>query len=205
MNSTKEKVSYCIGLETGKSLKQQFADMDLTLVLEGFTDAIEEKSLKLPVEEVRTVMQALKQQIEQQQRNYIAKASEENKKLGEAFLADNKKKEDITTLPSGLQYKVLHQGNGPSPTTLDIVQTHYRGYFLDGRVFDSSYERGKPQIFPVNRVIAGWSEALKMMKVGDKWQIFIPSYLAYGEVGFGNDIGPNMTLIFEMELLGINP
>lgn len=205
MNSTKEKVSYCIGLETGKSLKQQFTDMDLQLLMQGFKDAIEEKSPKLPNEEVRTVMQALKQQIEMQQRHFIARLADENKKNGEAFLMENKSKEGIVTLPSGLQYKILHQGNGPTPSTLDLVQTHYRGYFIDGRVFDSTYERGKPQTFPLNRVIAGWSEALKMMKVGDKWQIFVPSYLAYGEMGFGNDIGPNMTLIFEMELLGINP
>jgi FKBP-type peptidyl-prolyl cis-trans isomerase FklB len=205
MNSTKEKVSYCIGIETGRSLIQQFADMDFESLLLGFKHAIQGESPKLPADEMRSVMQALKQQIEQQQRQYIAKASEENKKLGQAFLAENKNKEGVITLPSGLQYKVLHEGNGPSPTTLDLVQTHYRGYFLDGRVFDSTYERGKPQTFPVNRVIPGWSEALKMMKVGDKWQIFIPSYLAYGEMGFGNEIGPNMTLIFEMELLGINP
>lgn len=205
MNSTKEKVSYCIGLETGKSLKQQFADMDLKLLMQGFEDAIEEKAPRLPNDEVRNVMQALRQQIEMQQRQFVAKLAEENKKIGETFLADNKGKEGVVTLPSGLQYKVLHAGNGPTPSSLDMVQTHYRGTFIDGRVFDSTYERGKPQVFPVNRVIAGWSEALKMMKVGDKWQIFVPSYLAYGEMGFGNEIGPNMTLIFEMELLGINP
>ena len=205
MDSTKEKVSYCIGLETGKSLRQQFSDMDLKLLIQGFQDAIDEKVPRLPEEEIRKVMQALKAQIETQQRQFVAKMAEENKKAGESFLVENKQKDGVVSLPSGLQYKVLHQGTGPSPTTLDVVQTHYKGYFLDGKVFDSSYERGKPQVFPVNRVIPGWSEALKLMKVGDKWQIFIPSYLAYGEMGFGNEIGPNMTLVFEMELLGINP
>lgn len=205
MNSSKEKVSYCIGLETGRSLKQQFADIDFKLLIEGFEDAIEEKAPKIPTEEVRTVMQALKQQIEVQQRQFIAKVSEENKQIGEAFLSENKVKEGIVALPSGLQYKIIEKGAGASPTSIDLVQTHYKGYFIDGRVFDSSYERGTPQVFPVNRVIAGWSEALKMMRVGDKWQLFVPSYLAYGEAGFGNEIAPNTTLIFEMELLGINP
>jgi FKBP-type peptidyl-prolyl cis-trans isomerase FklB len=205
MDSTKEKVSYCIGLETGRSLKQQFADMELALLVQGFVDAIDEKEQRLPQEEVRSIMQALRQQIEMQQRQFVAKVAEENKKTGEAFLETNKKSEGIVTTPSGLQYKVLQSGNGATPTAFDLVQTHYKGYFIDGRVFDSTYERDKPQVFPVNRVIAGWSEALKLMKVGDKWQIFVPSYLAYGENGFGNEIGPNMTLIFEMELLGINP
>lgn len=204
MKTTREKVSYCIGLETGKNLRHQFSDMDLQLLNQGFLDAITGASPRLTIEEVQSIMMALKQQIETQQRQFIAKISEENKKVGETFLVENKTKEGIVTLNSGLQYKVLTAGDGASPKLLDVVTTHYKGNFIDGKVFDSSYDRGQPQTFPVNRVIAGWSEALQLMKVGDKWQIFVPSYLAYGEMGFGNDIPPNATLIFEMELLGIN-
>ena len=205
MKSTREKVSYCIGLETGKNLKQQFVDMDLQLLSEGFHDALSDADPKLSHDEVRSVMIALRKQVESQQKQFISKLSEENKKAGEAFLAENKKKEGVTTLSSGLQYKVITKGDGPSPTLLDVVTAHYKGTFLDGRVFDSSYERGKPNVFPVNRVIPGWAEVLQLMQVGDKWQVFIPSYLAYGEMGFGNEIGPNTTLIFEMELININP
>jgi FKBP-type peptidyl-prolyl cis-trans isomerase FklB len=203
MQTTREKVSYCIGLETGKNLKQQFADMDLQLLNQGFLDAISGASPRLNQEEVMSVMGALKRQIETQQKQFVAKIAEENKKVGEAFLEQNKKQDGVITLHSGLQYKVLAAGQGGTPTMMDIVTTHYKGYFIDGRVFDSTYERDKPQTFPVSRVIPGWSEALKLMKVGDKWQIFVPSYLAYGEMGFGNDIPPNATLVFEMELLGI--
>lgn len=203
MQTTREKVSYCIGLETGKNLKQQFADMDLQLLNQGFLDAISGASPRLTHDEIHSVMGALKRQIETQQKQFIAKVADENKKIGQAFLEENKTKEGVVTLSSGLQYKVLASGDGPSPTMLDIVTTHYKGYFIDGRVFDSTYERDKPQTFPVSRVIPGWSEALKLMKTGDKWQIFVPSYLAYGEMGFGNEIPPNATLIFEMELLNI--
>jgi FKBP-type peptidyl-prolyl cis-trans isomerase FklB len=204
METTREKVSYSIGLEAGRNLKQQFSDLDLKLLVEGFQDAIENAQAKLSDEEIRSIMAALRQQIESQQRQFIAKVAEENKKISESFLADNKNKDGVVTLPSGLQYKVLAEGSGPTPKSIDTVTTHYKGTFIDGRVFDSSYERGKPHAFPVNRVIPGWSEALQLMKVGSKWQLFIPPYLAYGEMGYGNEIGPNMTLIFEMELLGVN-
>ncbi len=204
MDTTREKVSYSIGLEAGRNLKQQFSDLDLELLLQGFRDAIENAQAKLSDEELRSIMRALKQQIETQQRQFIAKLSEENKKTSESFLAENKLKAGVVTLPSGLQYKVITPGAGATPKSIDQVTTHYQGTFLDGRVFDSSYARGKPHVFPVNRVIPGWSEALQMMKVGDKWQLFIPPYLAYGEMGYGNEIGPNVLLIFEMELLGIN-
>lgn len=204
MESTKEKVSYCIGLETGRNLKQQFMDIDFQLLIDGFQDAITENQPKLNPDEVRSIMTTLRQQIESQQKQFIAKVATDNKKSGEAFLEENKKKENVVTLPSGLQYQVLSSGNGPSPTILDTVSTHYRGSYINGQIFDSSYERGKPTVFPLNRVIPGWAEALQKMKVGDKWKIFVPSYLAYGEMGFGNEIGPNVTLIFEMELLAIN-
>ncbi|MBP7074860.1 MAG: FKBP-type peptidyl-prolyl cis-trans isomerase [Rhabdochlamydiaceae bacterium] len=149
-------------------------------------------------------MQALRQQVETQQRQFYAKLSEQNRQEGETYLESNKAQEGVVTLKSGLQYKVLAAGTGPKPTPADVVSVHYRGSFINGTIFDSSYERGKPQVFPLNRVIPGWSEALQHMHVGDKWQIVVPHYLAYGEAGFGNEIGPNTTLVFEMELLGIN-
>jgi FKBP-type peptidyl-prolyl cis-trans isomerase FklB len=204
MKTTKQKVSYCIGLETARNLLRQFTDMDLKLLEEGFKDAISNANPKLEQTEVQSIMQALRQQVDQQQRQFFAKLSEDNRKQGESFLAENKQKDGIVTLNSGLQYKVLSPGTGPKPSPADVVSVHYRGSFIDGRIFDSSYERGKPHAFPVNRVIPGWSEALQLMRVGDKWQIFVPHYLAYGEAGFGNEIGPCTTLIFEMELLGIN-
>ncbi|HNA62339.1 MAG TPA: FKBP-type peptidyl-prolyl cis-trans isomerase [Rhabdochlamydiaceae bacterium] len=204
MKSTKEKVSYCIGLETGRSLQKQFSDMDSDLLKRGFEDGLANALPKLSQEEVQSIMQALRQQIDQQQRAYIAKMSDNNRKEGEDFLEKNKNEDGVVTLKSGLQYKVLQTGTGAKPSITDVVSVHYRGSFINGQIFDSSYERGKPQVFPVNRVIPGWSEALQLMQVGDKWQIVVPHYLAYGEVGFGNEIPPSTTLIFEMELLDIN-
>ncbi len=204
MKSTREKVSYCLGLETGRNLQRQFNDMDVELLRKGFEDAIANNNPKLAQDEIQSIMQALRQQVETQQRQFYAKLSEDNRKQGEEYLEKNKATDGVMTLKSGLQYKVLTSGTGPKPTPADVVSVHYRGSFIDGQIFDSSYERGKPQVFPLNRVIPGWSEALQHMHVGDKWQIVVPHYLAYGEAGYGNDIGPNTTLIFEMELLGIN-
>lgn len=204
MNTTKEKVSYCIGLETGKNLKQQFVDLDLKLLVDGVQDAFQEKQLRLTPDEIQSILNSLRAQIETQQREYLAKFAEENKKAGEIFLEQNKEKEGIVTTSSGLQYRVLSEGTGPSPKLFDTVTVHYKGSFIDGRVFDSSYQRGQPNTFPVNRVIPGWVEILQKMKTGDKWEVFIPSYLAYGENGFGDAIGPNSTLVFELDLISIN-
>lgn len=204
MKTTKEKVSYCIGLETGKNLKQQFADMDVQLLHEGFQDGLSDSSPKLTPEEIRSILVALRNQVETQQKQYIAHMAEDNKKQGDAFLSLNKQKDGVVALASGLQYKVITSGSGEKPTLFDTVTIHYKGTFIDGRVFDSSLDRGEPATFPLNRLIAGWSEALQLMQVGDKWQLFVPSYLAYGEQGYGPEIGPNSTLVFEVELLGIN-
>lgn len=204
MESNREKVSYCIGLETGKNIRNQFKDIDLELLKKGFSDAIAERTPALEVDEINNILTALSEQIQNQQKEFVLHVSDKNRQEGEAFLEQNKSKPGVITLGSGLQYKILATGTGPCPTLYDTVTIHYRGQFLDGTVFDSSYERGKPAQFPVNRVIPGWSEALKLMKVGDKWQVFIPSYLAYGEGGYGPHIEPNALLIFEMELLGIS-
>ena len=206
MKTTKEKVSYCIGLETGRNLKNQFGDMDSERLTQGFNDALSESNPQLSQEEIHSILIALRKQVETQQREHFSRIAEENKKRSEAFMADNKTKEGVVTLSSGLQYKALASGpgSGDHPTPLDFVKIHYRGSFTDGRVFDSSYQRGQPNVFPLNRVIPGWTEVLQKMKVGDKWQVFIPAYLAYGEMGFGQEIGPNMALVFEIELIAIN-
>ncbi len=205
MENPKEKVSYCIGFETGKNLKMQFSDISIPNLLEGFNDAIHEKKPVLAEKEIHTILSTLRQQIEMQQRQYVAEIAEKNKKEGEEFLQKNKEKAGVTALSSGLQYKVVKKGQGPKPTLFDTVEVHYKGTFIDGQVFDSSYERNQPQVLPVNRMIPGWSEALQLMHVGDSWQIFVPYYLAYGEHGYGPHIPPNTTLVFELELLAINP
>jgi FKBP-type peptidyl-prolyl cis-trans isomerase FklB len=206
MQTTKEKVSYCIGLETGTTLKQQFADIDFKLLIKGLQDGFTGATPQLSSDEVHSILIALRNQMETQQKEFIAKLSEENRKKSEQFLLENKQKEGVVTLSSGLQYKILNAApaTAESPKLLDSARIHYRGTFIDGKVFDSSYERGQPLTFPLNRVIPGWSEVLQKMKVGDKWQVFIPPYLAYGENGFGPHIAPNTCLIFEIELLGIN-
>lgn len=204
MESNREKVSYCIGLESGRNIKSQFKDVDKELLKKGFADALGDKTPPLEREEIQNILQALQEQIQQQQKAYIEHLAEKNKEEGQAFLEENREQEGVVTLPSGLQYRILKEGTGVSPSMHDTVSVHYRGTLLDGTVFDSTYEKNKPQQFPVSRVIPGWSEALKKMKVGDKWEIFIPSYLAYGETGYGPQIQPNSTLLFEMELLKIN-
>jgi FKBP-type peptidyl-prolyl cis-trans isomerase FklB len=203
VETNREKVSYCIGLEAGKNIRNQFKDIDLDLLKKGFNDAIGDKTPALAHEEMQRILKALQEQIQQQQKAFVLQVAEKNQREGEAFLEENKTKQGVISLPSGLQYKILASGTGRSPTIYDTVDIHYRGQTIDGSVFDSSYETGQPARFPVGRLIPGWSEALKMMKVGDKWQVFIPSYLAYGETGYGPQIEPNMVLIFEMELLGI--
>jgi FKBP-type peptidyl-prolyl cis-trans isomerase FklB len=201
----KEKASYCLGLDAGNSIRLQFSDMDTQLLITGFEDAIKRNRPRVTEEEFQTIMTSVKQQMEAQQKAFVGQLSQKNKKQSESFLEKNKSQEGVTTLPSGLQYKVLTQGFGPQPELTDLVKVHYKGTFIDGQLFDSSYQRGEPARFPVNRVIAGWSEALQLMPTGSKWQIFVPGYLAYGEAGFAPHIEPNKLLIFEMELLEINP
>lgn len=204
METNREKVSYCIGLEAGKNIKGQFRDIDNSLLKKGFDDALAEKAPALARDEIAKILQALQHQVQEQQKAFVEQLAEKNKADGEEFLLENKKDEDVVVLPSGLQYKILQSGSGASPSIHDEVTVHYRGTLINGNVFDSTYDRESPAQFPVSRVIPGWSEALKKMRVGDKWQVFIPSYLAYGEAGYGPQIEPNSTLIFEMELLKIN-
>lgn len=203
LKSQKDKISYIIGLDIGNNLKRQNADVDLDILLRGMKDALSGTKPALSENEMREVTTAFKQEMAKKQAEETKKLAEKNKKEGAAFLEENKKKEGVKTLPSGLQYKVITEGSGRSPKESDTVTVNYRGTFVDGTEFDSSYKRGEPATFPVNGVIKGWVEALPLMKEGAKWQLFIPSDLAYGETGAGNAIGPNATLIFEVELISI--
>lgn len=198
----KDKVSYSIGMDIGNNLKRQSIEVDPDILARGVKDAMAGDNTLLTIEEARETLIALQQELLAKNQERMKQAAEENKREGEAFLAGNKKKEGVVSLSSGLQYKVLRAGAGPSPKDTDTVETNYRGTLIDGTEFDSSYNRGQTAVFPVNGVIAGWTEALQLMKVGDKWQLFVPHGLAYGERGAG-PIGPNSTLIFEVELVSI--
>jgi FKBP-type peptidyl-prolyl cis-trans isomerase FklB len=203
LNSQKDKVSYSIGINLGKNIKQLPMDIDLDLFYRGVKDAVSGTKLMLSEEEISTVMTAFQKEVATKQTEVMKSQGEKNKKEGEDFLAENKKKEGVKTLPSGLQYKIINEGTGKTPKATDKVSTHYQGTLINGTEFDSSYKRGEPATFPVNGVIPGWTEALQLMKVGAKWQLFIPSNLAYGEKGAGPKIGPNAVLIFTIELLEI--
>ena len=195
----KEKISYIIGRDMASNLKKQGIDIEAESFIKGMKEVLEGKPSSLSQEEVQQAMMALQQEMARKQ----DASGSDNKQAGEAFLAENKNKEGVKTLPSGLQYQVLQEGSGKSPSKTDTVTTHYHGTLIDGTVFDSSYQRNEPATFPVNGVIAGWTEALQMMKEGAKWRLFIPSNLAYGAQGAGSDIGPNSTLIFDVELLSV--
>ncbi len=204
LKTNKDKLSYVIGVNIGKGLQQQSMNIDPDIFAKGLKDGMTGAKTAMPEEEMRQVMAAFQKEMAEKQAERMKALGEKNKKESETFLAANKKKEGVKTLSSGLQYKVIKEGTGQTPKSTDTVTTHYRGTVLDGTEFDSSYRRGQPAKFPVNGVIAGWTEALQLMKVGSKWQLFIPSKLAYGERGAGNIIGPNATLIFDIELISIN-
>lgn len=199
LSTPKQKLSYTVGYQIGQSIKRQGLEVDTDVVGQAIKDVMTDAQPKLKPEEMQAAVQA-HQQASTQKR---AAQGGENKKAGEAFLAANKKKEGVVTLPSGLQYKVITEGKGKKPKLTDTIVAHYRGTLIDGKEFDSSYKGGQPATFPVNAVIKGWQEILPMMPEGSKWQVFIPSELAYGEAGAGADIGPNATLIFDIELISV--
>lgn len=203
LKTQKDKVSYAIGLNIGKSLRKDSVDVDPAIFARGVKDAVTGAKALLTDDELKATLTTLQGELQARQMEEMKKAGDINQKAGEAFLAQNKTKEGVVTLPSGLQYKILTPGNGPKPTASDSVTCNYRGTLLDGTEFDSSYKRGQPATFPVSGVIKGWTEAVQLMPVGSKWQLFIPASLAYGDRGAGNEIGPNSTLIFEVELLSI--
>ena len=199
----KEKVSYAIGMEMGKGVKAQGIDVDPTILEQGLKDALSDADSKMSEAELRQVITALQQDIRQKQRQEEEAKAADNKAKGDAFLAENAKKDGVVALPDGLQYKILTAGQGKKPLESDTVLCNYKGTFLDGTEFDSSAKAGKPVPFEVKNVIPGFKEVLQLMPVGSKWQVFVPSNLAYGERGAGGVIGPNATLIFEVELVSI--
>ena len=206
LQTLEQKASYAIGVNFIQSLQVQGIQLDTKSLAQGVSDSVN-GTLALSQEEMKQAFDEFKAQLlkqEQEAQKAQQAKSGKNKQLGSDFLAQNKNKEGVITLPSGLQYKVLTSGTGPSPKATDKVTTHYRGTLIDGTEFDSSFSRNEPTTFPVNGVIPGWVEALQLIHVGDKWQLFIPSDLAYGARAVGQQIKPNSTLIFEIELLKIN-
>jgi FKBP-type peptidyl-prolyl cis-trans isomerase FklB len=203
LKDQKDKVSYSIGLDIGSKLKEQSIDVNPDALSAGIKDSLSGEKPLLTDDEMKAVLTQFQQEMRAKAEEKLKVVAEKNKKEGEEFLVANKAKEGVVTLPSGLQYKVLKEGSGESPKASDTVTTHYKGTLIDGTEFDNSYKRGEPVSFPVTGVIKGWSEALQLMKPGAKWQLFVPSNLAYGERGAGQVIGPNATLIFEVELISI--
>ena len=197
--------SYGIGMNIGRGLKSDGVDINLDTFLQGIRDALQGAEPKYSREQLQAAFKVFEQSIQAKRQQRTKGVGEKNKADGLKFLADNKARPGIMTLPSGLQYQVLRAGNGASPKATDTVKVHYEGTLLDGKVFDSSIKRKEPATFPVNGVITGWTEALQLMKVGDHWRLFIPSNLAYGEQGAGELIGPGATLVFDVELLDILP
>lgn len=193
-----DTVSYALGANIAENLKQQgFENLSIDAFAQAFKDVAAKKQLLVTSEQARGILNEYFAQLQQEKAN-------KNLAEGQKFLEENKKKPGVVTLPSGLQYQVIKEGDGPTPKATDKVTTHYHGTLIDGTVFDSSVERGQPATFPVNGVIQGWVEALQLMKVGSKWRLFVPSNLAYGERGAGESIGPNTALIFEVELISIS-
>lgn len=211
LKDTKEKISYSIGHEMGAGMKQQKLEVDPNIVINGFRDGFSGKKGLLTEQEMKEVIEIFEKDLEARMQKEALEVPEKNKKEGAAFLEENKKKEGVKVHPvklsdgrtSELQYKVLREGTGPTPKFEDKVSTHYRGTLIDGTEFDSSYKRNAPTSFGVRQVIKGWQEALQLMKVGSKWQLFVPGDLAYGATGAGRSIGPNATLLFEIELISI--
>jgi FKBP-type peptidyl-prolyl cis-trans isomerase FklB len=210
LKTPKQQISYAIGTDIGKDVERNLVgariDIEPEVLVRGIADVLLKRDPLMTAEEMKTAMQALNEQMQAARTKQVEElkaAGEANKKAGEAFLAANAKKKGITTTESGLQYEVLKAGKGPSPKATDKVVAHYHGTLLDGKVFDSSVERKEPLEIPVGDVIAGWVEALQLMKVGDKWRLFVPANLAYGPNGSPPVIGPNSALIFEVELLEI--
>ena len=203
LNDQKAKVSYGIGMSLGTDFKAQGIEIDPDVMAQAIKDVTAGGKTRMTEEEVRKVITDFQQELAAKQEAKAKEGGIKNLKDGEAFLAENGKKEGVVTLPSGLQYKVEKKGTGKKPGPSDSVTVHYKGTLIDGKEFDSSYKRGEPVSFPVGGVIPGWTEALQLMEEGSKWQLFIPSNIAYGERGAGEQIGPNSTLIFDVELLKV--
>jgi FKBP-type peptidyl-prolyl cis-trans isomerase len=203
LKTAQDKQSYALGMNIGMGMHRQGLEVNPDLVTRGFKDAFAGGKTALTEDEARAALTELQAEMKKKMQDKAQTTGAANKKEGDAFLAANKGKEGVVTLPSGLQYKILKEGTGPKPTASDTVVCNYKGTLIDGKEFDSSYKRGEPATFPVGGVIKGWTEALQLMPVGSKWQLFIPADLGYGDRGAGADIGPGATLIFEVELMSI--
>jgi FKBP-type peptidyl-prolyl cis-trans isomerase FklB len=203
----KDKVSYALGMNIaaslGANLKRQNVDLNTDVLVQAIKDGLSGGKTLMTEAEAQNTLRQFMTELQQKQEEKMKEAGEANKKEGDAFLAANKTKPGVVTLPDGLQYKIIKEGTGPKPAATDTVTVNYRGTLIDGKEFDSSYKRNEPASFPVGGVIKGWTEALQLMPVGSKWELYIPPDLAYGARGAGADIGPNATLIFEVELLSI--
>ena len=209
LDTNQQQVSYIIGRDLARNFAQQGLELDIDTLAAALKEGLAGQPSRLSQEQMQAAMQQLQEQLgggedDQDDDSTPTPTSMNNKADGEAFLAENKNKPGVTTLPSGLQYEVLTEGSGPKPTPRSSVTTHYHGTLINGTVFDSSYQRGQPATFGVNQVIAGWTEALQLMPEGSKWRLYIPSDLAYGKRGAGRDIGPDSALIFDVELLKVN-
>ena len=203
LKTDKDKASYAIGMNIGQNLRKQSEVIDATVVQRGMKDALAGDKTLMTEEEAKAALMTLQVSMRKKQEEQVQQMAETNKKDGDAFLAENKTKAGVVTLPSGLQYKILSEGTGPKPAATDSVICNYKGTLLDGTEFDNSAKHGGPTTFPVSGVIKGWTEALQLMPVGSKWQLFVPSDLAYGQPGTRGGIAPNSTLIFEVELVSI--
>lgn len=199
-----DSASYSIGWDIGNSLKAQGVSLTPSMLAQGITDALGAQKSALTDEQMQGIIMELRQEMAARAQEKMEQMALQNQNAGAAYLAENKKKKGVTTLPSGLQYEVLKQGSGPMPKATDNVTVHYTGKLIDGTVFDSSVQRGEPAEFKVNGVIRGWTEALQLMNAGSQWRLFIPAELAYGTQGAGQTIGPNSVLVFDVELLKVN-
>lgn len=196
-----KKISYIMGMNIGTQISNESFQVDLPALRTGIEDAVAKREPRLSEAEVTSTIEAFQAKIRAEQEQAAQIVADNNAQEGSTFLAENAKKEGVVVLDSGLQYKVLTEGTGPIPSADNVVEVHYKGTLIDGTEFDSSYSRGEPARFGVNQVIPGWVEALQLMKEGAKWELYVPAELAYGSGGTGGLIGPNQTLIFEVELL----
>jgi FKBP-type peptidyl-prolyl cis-trans isomerase FklB len=210
LDTNQQQVSYIIGRDLARNFAQQGLELDVDTLAAALKEGMQGQPSRLTPEQMQAAMQQLQEQLggapgeDDDDNDLDPNTMANNKAEGEAFLAENAQKAGVTTLPSGLQYEIITEGSGKKPTLKSSVTTHYHGTLPNGTVFDSSYQRGQPATFPVNGVIAGWTEALQLMPEGSKWRLYIPSDLAYGKRGAGRDIGPDAALVFDVELLKVN-
>jgi FKBP-type peptidyl-prolyl cis-trans isomerase FklB len=204
VESDKGKLSYAVGWDIGADIARRGAEFDVDSVIAAIRDVVAKKEPKVPAEEMRSLLAALQEKVRAEQVEQFKKLSEENQAASDKFLAANKNKTGIVTLPSGVQYRIIEEGDGPRPSLDSKVSVHYRGSKLDGHEFDSSFARGTPEEFTVNSVLKGWQEVLPLMKVGSTWQIFVPPELAFGARG-NPPVGPNEALMFDLKLVEILP